>query len=197
MSDKFQQIKQKFETSDVSSHYPDFITQNEHKYRCIKFIVKKQNTLVQSAEELFNLALKTYDDYKKIGEDNSEPSNRQAQNERSEKRKNRLPATPKWGFALPLPNELNDSQSHQWETTKGAVGEIAGGMENAQFGVGSISRSASQVLGESAASKGFRKALINPGYFQNYNGTDPRTFTFTWDLIPTSPEEADSIVDII
>lgn len=196
VSDRFQQSKQEFQEASVSRHYPDFIINDDHKYRCVKILVKKQDTLVQSAGELVELAKKTYDDYKSIGNDDN-PSTNAKQNERAIKRSERLLKSLKWGVALPLPNELNDSQSHQWETTKGAVGEIVGGVENTQFGIGSITRSASQVLGEGASSKGFRKALINPGYFQNYNGTDPRTFTFSWDLIPNNPNEAKSIVDII
>lgn len=196
ISDRFQQAKKEFQEAAVSRHYPDFITNDDHKYRCVKFIVNEQKTLVQEAGELVDLATKTYDEWKSMEYD-PDPSNNAKQNSKAQKRSERLKKEVKWGFALPLPNELNDSQSHQWETTKGAVGEIAGGLENTQFGIGSITRSASQVLGEAASRKGFRKGLINPGYFQNYNGTEPRTFTFSWDLIPNNPNEAKSIVDII
>ena len=44
---------------------------------------------------------------------------------------------------------------------------------------------------------GVRKAVIDPGYFQNYTGSTPRTFTMAYTLVPQSQKEAQTIKDII
>lgn len=44
---------------------------------------------------------------------------------------------------------------------------------------------------------GVRKAIIDPGYFQNYNGSTPRSFTMAYTLVPQSQKEAQTIKDII
>ena len=44
---------------------------------------------------------------------------------------------------------------------------------------------------------GARKAVIDPGYFQNYNGSTPRSFTMAYTLVPQSQKEAQTIKDII
>ena len=44
---------------------------------------------------------------------------------------------------------------------------------------------------------GVRKAVIDPGYFQNYNGSTPRSFTMAYTLVPQSQKEAQTIKDII
>ena len=46
-------------------------------------------------------------------------------------------------------------------------------------------------------SLGVRKAVIDPGYFQNYNGSTPRSFTMAYTLVPQSQKEAQTIKDII
>lgn len=99
-----------------------------------------------------------------------------------------------WGCVLPLPNELNENQTHQWESTEGIVGSTLGGLADTNF-VGGLS--IHKALGELANKSAQRKALINPGYFQDYRGTRPREFNFTWDLIPNSKIEADQIYAIL
>lgn len=54
-----------------------------------------------------------------------------------------------------------------------------------------------QMLGSVSASTGFRKPMANPGYFQNYNGSRPRNFTMSWDLMPKNTSDAKLIFDII
>lgn len=111
-------------------------------------------------------------------------------------------------IALPLPNELTDQQSHDWETTTGIVGEVGTKITNASVdkmvsvispSLGKITPdiSINKVMGSMSNTFNYRKPLFNPGYFQNYNGSQPREFTFTWLLIPNSEEEALSIKEII
>ena len=48
-----------------------------------------------------------------------------------------------------------------------------------------------------ANAAGVRKAVIDPGYFQNYNGSTPRSFTMAYTLVPQSQKEAQTIKDSI
>ena len=125
-------------------------------------------------------------------------------------------------IVLPLPNELTDTQQHDWNTEKGIVGTAIGGMEeqsaaSAMSGtigesiVGKASvvplvgagiaaaanMSVSQAIGSMADSAGLRKPLGDPGYFQNYTGSQPRTFNMTFDFVPANPTEAKTIFTII
>jgi hypothetical protein len=54
-----------------------------------------------------------------------------------------------------------------------------------------------QALGAMSDSAGLRKPLADPGYFQNYTGSQPRTFNMTFDLVPANPDEARTIIEII
>jgi len=92
-------------------------------------------------------------------------------------------------IALPLPNELNDSQSHGFSTETGIVSSLAskldpGGMIN-------------NAIGKIANNLSVPRVLANPGYFQNYTGSEPRSFSFSFKLIPNSSSEANTIIDII
>lgn len=123
-------------------------------------------------------------------------------------------------IVLPLPNTFTDSQSHGWSNETGIIGtigknlmsmaspsgiakKVAGATSGAASTVASGAADAmsgitlDKVLGASASALGQRKPLIDPGYFQNYSGSDPREFTMTWDLVPSSGAEANDIVMII
>lgn len=125
-------------------------------------------------------------------------------------------------ICLPLPNELTDTQQHDWNTAKGITGTVLGGMENQSISqavggklAAKISGAASvlpgvgagieagagmevqQALGAMADSAGLRKPLADPGYFQNYTGSQPRTFQMTFDFVPASPQEAKAMIEII
>ena len=54
-----------------------------------------------------------------------------------------------------------------------------------------------KVYGAALDEFGVRKAIIDPGYFQNYNGSTPRSFTMAYTLVPQSQKEAQTIKDII
>jgi len=111
---------------------------------------------------------------------------------------------------LPLPNELSESQSHSWSQQTGFIHDkvdnvLNGGMHaNAsdsnlkkalKGGIGGLGN-VGKAIGQ-AASVGFRKPLLDPGYFQNYTGSDTREFNFSWNLMPQSAAEAKTLIDII
>ena len=123
---------------------------------------------------------------------------------------------------LPYPTSLSDNQNHNWENTEGSIAQItnnilspSGGSSGGNGGNGGkggkqskgksfISAFLKKVIGDGkkmygAALNEFgaRKAIIDPGYFQNYNGSTPRSFTMAYTLVPQSQKEAQTIKDII
>jgi hypothetical protein len=94
---------------------------------------------------------------------------------------------------LPLPNELTDSHSHDWGTEKNLVGTISEKLNSLSLG----GINADKALGMIANSTGTRKPLLDPGYFQNYTGTQPREFNLTFDFIPNNQEEAQNMIKIM
>ena len=50
---------------------------------------------------------------------------------------------------------------------------------------------------ELASRMGSRQPIINPGYYQDYTGSDLRTFNFSWTFIPNNVTEAKEVVTII
>ena len=106
---------------------------------------------------------------------------------------------------LPYPISLSDNQNHNWENTEGLVAQLSNNILSASgeslSGKGGFVQ---KVLGDSKKmygalmnSLGVRKAVIDPGYFQNYNGSTPRSFTMAYTLVPQSQKEAQTIKDII
>ena len=127
---------------------------------------------------------------------------------------------------LPYPISLSDNQNHNWENTEGIMSQLTNNILNAsgeslsnwidkgdddgkggKGGKGGIRGKMAilkKVLGDGkkmysaiANKAGVRKAVIDPGYFQNYNGSTPRSFTMAYTLVPQSQKEAQTIKDII
>lgn len=123
---------------------------------------------------------------------------------------------------LPYPTSLSDNQNHNWENTEGAIAQItnnilspsgggSGGSSDPNDPGGKKGKGKSitaaflkKVLGDGKKMYGaalnefgVRKAIIDPGYFQNYNGSTPRSFTMAYTLVPQSQKEAQTIKDII
>lgn len=107
-------------------------------------------------------------------------------------------------ITLPLPNELSDSQSHEWKQESGAItdglAEILKGVGDAVVGEGNtqqIFNGIATPLKYQAQRAGIRKPLLDPNYFQNYEGSTPRSFTLSFDFMPDNQEEAQMIKEII
>ena len=122
---------------------------------------------------------------------------------------------------LPYPTSLSDNQNHNWENAEGAIAQITnnilspsggsssdpgdpGGKKGKGKGKSFASAFLKKVLGDGKKMYGaalnefgVRKAIIDPGYFQNYNGSTPRSFTMAYTLVPQSQKEAQTIKDII
>lgn len=113
-------------------------------------------------------------------------------------------------IVLPMPNNFQDNQSHSWSTESGIIGTVGTSLTNASVGssikrffpnapnfLGNIDLSIDKVIGATANSFGTRRPIIDPGYFQNYSGSEPRSFSTEFNFIPSSAEEAESILAII
>lgn len=185
---------------DIMNVYPRDILLPRNLNRHVRILVKEQESLAGGADELKKQVEKTANDVKEIilNEKTQTPTEI---NQRVSKLVN---AKTIYGIALPLPNELADSQSHQWDSTTGFVSDIA---QTAKGVAGRIAENAtggriggdmiSKGVANAASKAGFRQPLIDPGYFQDYKGTEPREFTFNWDLVPNNIDEAYNIFSII
>ena len=120
-------------------------------------------------------------------------------------------------ITLPLPNQISDSQDHQWDCEKGLVGTLyqtLGGANVANYASSKILASNSNSLigkalknsgdfnldkswGYLAMQTGFRKPTPNPGYWQNYVGSTPRRFVMTFDFVPKNQQDAKEIRRLI
>src|SRR5574344_92501 len=113
---------------------------------------------------------------------------------------------------LPYPTALSDNQNHTWENTEGllaqtsgtalnVVGEIASNLKNkigndiVKSALGSADPN--KLYAAATNNLGIRKNIIDPGYFQNYTGSAPRSFVMAYTLVPQSQHDAQTIKDII
>lgn len=185
---------------DIMNVYPRDILLPRNQNRHVRILVKKQESLSGGADELKKQVEKTANDVKEIilNDKTAKPTDI---GQRISKLVN---AKTIYGIALPLPNELSDSQSHQWDSTTGFVSDVAQATKGL---AGKITESAtggvvgadtiSKGVANAASRAGFRQPLIDPGYFQDYKGTEPREFTFNWDFVPNNIDEAFNIFSII
>lgn len=187
-------------SGSIMNIYPNDILHPRNLNRHIRILVKEQESLSGGADELKKQIEKTSNDVKDIivNEKTHSPT------ELTQRVSKLVNAKTIYGIALPLPNELADSQTHQWDSTTGFVSDIAQSVKGV---AGRIAENATggrvggdmiaKGVANAASRAGFRQPLIDPGYFQDYKGTEPREFTFNWDLVPNNIEEAYNIFAII
>jgi len=177
-----------------TNFYPSGILKEEYKYKHIQLFVKNQGSLSSGASELLSQVQKTANNIKDLfTSKKDQPTDIEDITKINSKTKKLSNLSTVYGVALPLPNELTESQSHQWEQTSGISGDIA---EKAA-GISFKGINVMKALGEVSSGGGARKPLIDPGYFQDYKGSEPREFSFSWDLIPGNKSEADNIIAIL
>lgn len=202
----------------VTHKYPDYITDPIHEKRSLRIIVKENASFDGISEQFKKDIDKKSNEVKEIMENagnvwNSGKKVADINTTNIDKNTKRISAgTPIYACALPLPNEFKDMQSHRWEMETGLMGVLVGAISDAggtflskNFQTaGSVANTVSKstgginkVLAEASMSFGFRKPMIDPGMFQNYGGSAPRSFNFSFDLIPNNHREAESIMNII
>lgn len=130
-------------------------------------------------------------------------------------------------ITLPMPETFGDDLAHTWEKkdTLESLDAGAASATDAMIGVAALSSIfksiqgfAAPLIGTLSLSKvvtgflnagkspsvglmsmfsGARKTLVNPDYWQNYTGSDPRTFEFKYVFQPRSREEATEVLNIL
>lgn len=172
--------------SRVVNHYPERIKSEKYRDRSM-FLIVKNSPVREGIEELKALTQKVSGFAQDlVGKD---------VNVNTALKELTADQQPVWGVQLPMPNELTDSTSHDWDTDNSVLHDIASGVLNKGGLLGKIA--GGKGMGELASVGGFRKPLLSPGYYQNYAGTKPRSISFSWDLIANNKKEADQIADIL
>lgn len=107
---------------------------------------------------------------------------------------------------LPLPNQFSENLTHNWNKTQGVVSSALGGAVNSAKSAGKDSGAIAKMIsnmdtsvamGAMAETLGIRKPLLDPNWWQNYTGTDPRAFAMEIDFVPKSQAEAETVKEII
>lgn len=90
---------------------------------------------------------------------------------------------------LPIPNNIVDNTTHNWNVTSGLTEDMNNAVESA-IGGGKIFNATKKVLDRSGVH-------IDPHYQQTYEGTAPRNFDCEWVFIPQNSGEAQVLIDMI
>lgn len=183
--------------------YPNYLANDEYALRKVVFTAMKNDACETEAGQMLQKALTTVADV--------------VENTWDSIVNNDVPMAPE-GFTsvgqivLPIPAQINDESSHKWNAETSIVSELIKTAASAATAIlpGGVAKIAStmapavnaaggfdKILATSAMLTSRRKPLIDPGYFQNYSGTDPRTFTMQWNLIPQNAEDSRTIHNII
>lgn len=194
--------------------YPiDLMDDDKYKFRRVTIKVYK-NKVSQAAQDLYNSVVDKMDFLKDTKKSDKEPSTEEMKQnyETSDKQQGELLSM----IGLPLPNTFTDSQQHKWGVEEGPIGGKLRQLENANIGdavsailpkkggivsklisKGTDGMTFSNVAGSISSKTGLRKPLADPGYFQNYTGTEPRDFSMSFDFVPKNQKEAKQMIDII
>lgn len=108
-------------------------------------------------------------------------------------------STSEASIVLPLPNQFNEDIAHSWSQTNGVASTLVGGIGKlAGKLTGGAVEGATVVKGiqQTAANTGLRAPTIDPAFFQQYTGSELRRFSFSWDFIIETKEDADKIFSI-
>lgn len=182
--------------------YPSFLAGDEYALRKVTFTAMKNDTCDSEAEQMLQKALNTATQAIEDVWDATAGSSEQISAPEG--------FTSMGQIVLPIPTQLNDESSHSWNTETSIISEAiksgasaAGAMlpggkvgrliTSMKSGMGGFDK----ILATGAMLSGRRKPLIDPGYFQNYTGSQPRSFTMSWNLIPQNSNDSKTIHDII
>ena len=100
-------------------------------------------------------------------------------------------------LALPIPNSLSDSLGHSWEKDTGVASKLKDFIAGKDSLIGKVTGGMSSALGNISDSTGIRKPMVDPAFFQNYTGSELRTFRLSFDLVPNNKHESKNIIKII
>ena len=196
--------EQNNQSAMVMHWYPDYIINPIHSNRCVKIIVKETPMNLQGnwdkivteannkANEIQRIIEKSGDLWaqgKKVSDIDTSAI--------VENTKKIRKGDPIYACCLPLPNELTDTQNHNWSQDQSLISEFANGFADKSISVGGAGISANKILANVSNYFGFRKPMVDPGLFQNYSGSVPRGLSLSFDFIPNNGLEAKNIMNII
>ncbi len=182
-------------------HFPDEIVTEKYKYRRMHISVYKAKNFDDLGNQMMKMARKTKDETSAICKEVGDITDDNGQEQDSKVTKisksviknlariSELNGESIWSIIIPIPNELADSQDHEYTQDTGLIA-MASDMSGVSAIVNGIGAKAANAVGK-------QKVLANPGYFQNYQGSGPRDFNFSFKFIPNSAEEAKTIITII
>lgn len=183
--------------------YPEHLEEDAYKYRHIKIIAKKSSVEKGTAAETLQAVLKKGSEISDTIIDSSlkiigsTDTNEILQNsvDMTNNMKTAMAGTYETlgTFTLPLPNEFTESISHDFNTEEGVSGTLYKNFSD----MGSMGFTVDKSIGMLSNATGTRKPLADPGYWQNYTGTQPREFSFNFDFIPHNSDDAAYILGII
>lgn len=106
----------------------------------------------------------------------------------------------KASITLPLPDDIDDDQSHQWgmEDNKiyGNLKELASNAVDKNKYARGV-KEGYKMIDNAAESAGIRMPMERPHQLQNYKGSNPRSLSLTFTFLPNNQQEAKAIQDII
>lgn len=130
-------------------------------------------------------------------------------------------------ITLPMPEQFGDDLTHTWEkkdtlesldagaqsatdamigvaalssifkSIQGIAAPLIGTLSLSKVVTGFLNAGKSPSVGLMSMFSGARKTLVNPDYWQNYTGSEPRTFEFKYVFQPRSREEATEVLNIL
>lgn len=180
--------------------YPSNINDESYKHRRVEIVVKDLESLGDGFGSLIDKMETAWNSTKNTAEktaNNITGSDTNVEDFSPGKEfRDANRAKPVFGIMLPLPTaELLDAQEHGWSQSESMVSELL------KKGIGALpfvgGKAVGQGVSELSAAVGYRKPVIDPGYFQDYTGSQPRRFVLTFTFIPNNAAEAESIRKII
>lgn len=182
-------------------YFPDTLSDEDFKHRRLVINIHDIKQFTEVGMELYKKALTSYDSTKDTTKDDT--GDKKWYSTASDTGKNVAVSTMKtlarsseYGgkvihqIVLPLPNELSDSSQHTYASKEGIASALLGMVPG-------VNIAQEEIFNRAANHMGMQKVMANPGFFQNYTGTEPRTFKFGFKLIPNSKAEAEKIIKII
>lgn len=203
--------------------YPPYLAQDEYANRRITFIASEKTTSHYDTESLS----KSLDTVKQTIRNSVSDVTNKVNEMMGVKTSGNVKSTSsffdmlsKCCITVPLPERIVDNQTHNWTTETGIIHDVASStigqavndlkseflsyiagdktstMRN-YVASAADSIDLNKLIGAAADTMGFRKPMLNPNYWQNYTGSQPRNFGLDIDFIPQNQEESLTVKKII
>lgn len=174
--------------SQIQYFYPSYILNEAYDNRRVTFYIK-ETSLSKSVDIIADKANKIWEDVKSLTSNLTSDKDYEEVKKELTKMDNSKTIV---SISLPLPNSMIDTQAHQYSQEDGLAKTATNKID--KFG---IRNKADYIAGLVSSQTGMRKPMVDPGYFQNYVGSEPRGFGFSFDFIPNNKQEAEQIKNII